>query len=43
MAAEREGTEPDYAAELRRLKAWRREHPASPLTDNRGRVYVVLW
>jgi len=32
LAAEREATEPDYAAELRRLKEWRREHPDPPLS-----------
>jgi hypothetical protein len=35
-------TEPEYAAELRRLKAWRLDNPASPLPDDRGRAYLVL-
>ena len=40
LAAESSTTEPDYAAELRRVKAWRRDHPASPLPDERGRGFV---
>jgi hypothetical protein len=39
VAAECSTTEPDYAAELRRLKAWRR---APPQTDDLGRAYLVL-
>jgi hypothetical protein len=35
-------TEPEYAAELRRLKPWRRDHPASPPKDDGGRAYLVL-
>jgi hypothetical protein len=42
VAAECSTTEPDYAAELRWLKAWRRDNPASPLPDDRGRAYLVL-
>jgi hypothetical protein len=30
QAIQCEATEPDYAADLRRLKAWRRDHPNSP-------------
>lgn len=41
LAADLESPEPDYAS-LRRLKAWRREHPALPLPDQRGRAYLVL-
>ena len=37
-----EATEPGYAAELRRLEAWRREHPAPPPMDERGRGYPVV-
>jgi hypothetical protein len=42
LAAECSTTEPDCAAELRCLKAWRREHPASPLKDKHGRASLVL-
>ena len=42
VAAECSTTEPEYAAELRRLKAWRRDHLASPPKDDRGREYLVL-
>jgi hypothetical protein len=33
MAANLESTEPDYAPELRRLKAWRREHCPARAAD----------
>ena len=42
LAAECSATEPEYSEELRRLKAWRREHPPSPLPDQRGPGYLVL-
>ena len=42
VVAECSTTEPEYAAELRRLKAWRRDNPASPPASDRGRVYLVL-
>ena len=42
VVAECSTTEPEYAAELRRLKAWRRDNPASPLPHQRGRDYLVL-
>ena len=42
MASQREVDDPEQAAELRRLQAWRRDHPADPMIDERGRGYLVL-
>jgi hypothetical protein len=39
QAAQCEATAPDDAAEFRRVKAWRQDHPAQPLIDPRGRDF----
>ena len=41
-AAARSETEPEYAAHLRRLKEWRRDHPGQSPPDDPGRGYLVV-
>ena len=42
LATHCEATEPDHAAALRHLKAWRQAHPQAPLPDQTSRRYQVL-
>ena len=42
LATSCEATEPDHAAALRHLKAWRQHHPDPPVTDQPSRRYQVL-